>query len=77
MGLLQAALNLDNSVSSMGFYGQQNEKLWCLSHTETVHLWEWAAACDEDSTGIAASPGPQAFALLISCRIVYQHTHSE
>lgn len=50
---LQAALNLDNSVSSMGFYGPQRDKLWCLCHTETLHLWEWAAACDEESTGTA------------------------
>lgn len=48
---MQAALNIDNSVSQIGFYGPHSEKLWCLSHTETLHLWEWLAACDEESTG--------------------------
>ena len=48
---LQAALNVDTSVSRIGLYGDQSEKLWCLSHTETLHLWEWLAACDEESTG--------------------------
>ena len=48
---LQAALNIDNSVSRIGLYGLQSEKLWCLSHTETLHLWEWVAACDEESSG--------------------------
>ncbi|KAL0043718.1 hypothetical protein WJX82_010118 [Trebouxia sp. C0006] len=46
-----AALNIDNSVSRIGLYGLQSEKLWCLSHTETLHLWEWVAACDEESSG--------------------------
>ena len=49
---MQAALNIDNSVSRIGLYGSQNEKLWCLSHTETLHLWEWVAACDEESAGV-------------------------
>ena len=48
---LQAALNIDNSVSRIGLYGLQSEKLCCLSHTETLHLWEWVAACDEESSG--------------------------
>ena len=49
---MQAALNIDNSVSCIGLYGSHSEKLWCLSHTETLHLWEWAAACDEESAGV-------------------------
>lgn len=51
----QAALNIDNSVSRIGFYGPQRNKLWCLSHTETLHLWEWVAACDEESAGVSIS----------------------
>ena len=49
---MQAALNIDNSVSQIGLYGSHSEKLWCLSHTETLHLWEWMAACDEESAGV-------------------------
>lgn len=47
----KAGLNLDASVSRMGFYGEQQEQLWCLSHTDTFHLWQWQAACNEDSQG--------------------------
>jgi hypothetical protein len=47
----QAALNIDNAVSQIGFYGKAYEKLWCTSGTETLHLWEWAAACDEKMEG--------------------------
>ncbi|KAL3157293.1 hypothetical protein ABBQ38_001524 [Trebouxia sp. C0009 RCD-2024] len=46
-----AAFNIENSVSRLGLYGLHSEKLWCLSHTETLHLWEWVAACDEESAG--------------------------
>eukprot|EP00891_Asterochloris_glomerata_P000591 jgi/Astpho2/591/Aster-x0944 len=46
----QAALNLV-SVARMGFYGSQQEKLWCTSNVESLHLWEWAAACEEDAPG--------------------------
>ena len=49
---MQAALNIDNSVSRVGLYGSHDEKLWCLSYTETLHLWEWVAACDEESAGV-------------------------
>ncbi len=51
---LQAGLNLDASVSRMGFYGEQQELLWCLSHTDTFHLWQWQAACNEESQGADA-----------------------
>ena len=47
----QAALNLDASVARMGVYGESGEKLWVVSHTEGLHLWEWQAACDEEAPG--------------------------
>lgn len=50
---VQAAFNIENSVSRLGLYGLHSEKLWCLSHTETLHLWEWVAACDEESAGVS------------------------
>ena len=57
VSLMQAALNIDISVSRIGFYGSRSEKLWCLSHTETLHLWEWEAACDEEAAGRSNQPG--------------------
>ena len=62
VGLLycaQAALNLDASVARMGVYGESGEKLWVVSHTEGLHLWEWQAACDEEASGEGlADPRP-------------------
>ena len=48
---VQAALNLGASVARMGVYGEAGERLWVVSHTEGLHLWEWQAACDEEAPG--------------------------
>lgn len=40
-----------DSVAGMGFYDAGGGKLWCRSFTENLYLWDWAAACDEDSQG--------------------------
>ena len=48
----KAAINIDTAVASIGFYGPHGgDSLWCCSGTETVHLWEWAAACDDAREG--------------------------
>ncbi|KFM26414.1 WD repeat-containing protein 89-like protein [Auxenochlorella protothecoides] len=47
----QAALNIDNAVAATGWYGQGGTKLWCTTGTETLHLWEWQAACNEEGGG--------------------------
>ena len=47
----KAALNIDTSVAKLGFYGQQGEKLWARSGVETLHLWEWQAACNDEAAG--------------------------
>ncbi len=48
---VQAALNSTPSVASCGLYGPQDSKLWALSQIESLHLWEWAAAVDEEVPG--------------------------
>ena len=47
----KAALNIDTAVARLGFYGPGLDKLWCCSGTETLHVWEWAAACDDEMVG--------------------------
>ena len=44
-------MNIDTSVAKLGFYGQQGEKLWARSGVETLHLWEWQAACNDEAAG--------------------------
>lgn len=45
----KAALNLSTAVAALDFYGAG--KLWCTTGTETLHLWEWQAACMEETSG--------------------------
>ena len=48
-----------NSTRRMGLFGQDSERLWCASNTETLHWWDWRAACDEapgSGTGTAEAP---------------------
>lgn len=63
--LMQAALNSTPSVSSCGLYGPQDSKLWALSQIESLHLWEWAAAADEEVPGEQRAP-PQC--LILQCQ---------
>ena len=49
--LMQAAVNFMDSVAKIGFYGPRNERLWCQTYTEGLHVWEWAKACEEASEG--------------------------
>jgi len=51
----RAGLNIDTAVAKLGFYGASGQNLWCCSGTETLHLWEWAAACDD---AVAGGNGP-------------------
>ncbi|KAK9909388.1 hypothetical protein WJX75_001502 [Coccomyxa subellipsoidea] len=69
----KAALNLDASVSRLGFYGEQAEQLWCLSHTDTLHLWDWQAACNEESEG---GEGPLADVLDVKERLSEKQSSS-
>lgn len=43
-----ACLNTGNSNAEVGFFGTASERLWCRTHTEGLHLWNWAAACSEE-----------------------------
>lgn len=38
-------------MAQLGFYGRQGEKLWARSGVESLHLWEWVAACSEEAAG--------------------------
>jgi WD40 repeat protein len=67
----RAALNIDTAVAKIGFYGNSNgDKLWCCSGTETLHLWEWAAACDDESQG---GNGPLGQSLDVRTKLIGLH----
>uniref|UniRef100_A0A452XGB0 Uncharacterized protein n=1 Tax=Aegilops tauschii subsp. strangulata TaxID=200361 RepID=A0A452XGB0_AEGTS len=38
---LLSVMNAETSVSKVGFYGNTYQKLWCLTHIETLSTWDW------------------------------------
>lgn len=44
----EEVLSVGDSVAKIGFYGPRGEKLWCLTHTEELSLWNW-----EDGSSVA------------------------
>ena len=37
----------------IGLYGRDGSRLWVTTATEALYTWEWSAACDEISEGMA------------------------
>ncbi|KAK1291245.1 hypothetical protein QJS10_CPB17g01319 [Acorus calamus] len=44
---LESVMNVGTSISKIGFFGQMNQKLWCLTHIETLSVWDWNDARNE------------------------------
>ncbi|KAL0920177.1 hypothetical protein M5K25_009295 [Dendrobium thyrsiflorum] len=38
---LESVMNVGTSVGKFGFFGEKNQKLWCLTHIETLSIWDW------------------------------------
>lgn len=47
----RGALNLDTAVARIGLFGNQMEKLWCCTGTESLFFWDWLSGCTEDVEG--------------------------
>ncbi|KAG9443778.1 hypothetical protein H6P81_015118 [Aristolochia fimbriata] len=44
---LESVMNVGTSVGKVGFFGERNQKLWCLTHIETLSVWDWTNATQE------------------------------
>ncbi|CAN6347507.1 unnamed protein product [Urochloa humidicola] len=38
---LLSVMNVETSVAKVGFFGNMYQKLWCLTHIETLSIWDW------------------------------------
>lgn len=38
---LESVMNVGTSIAKVGFFGELNQKLWCLTHIETLSIWDW------------------------------------
>ncbi|XP_054803964.1 WD repeat-containing protein GTS1 isoform X1 [Prosopis cineraria] len=43
---LESVINVGTSISKVGFIGE-SWKLWCLTHIETLSIWDWKDARNE------------------------------
>nr|CAD1834952.1 unnamed protein product [Ananas comosus var. bracteatus] len=44
---LLSVMNEGTSIAKVGFFGSKNQKLWCLTHIETLSIWDWDDASRE------------------------------
>ncbi|KAK4355680.1 hypothetical protein RND71_024651 [Anisodus tanguticus] len=55
---LVSVLNVGTSIGKVGFLGEKNQKLWCLTHIETLSVWDWkderTVASFEDARSLAS-----------------------
>lgn len=52
---LDSVMNVGTSVSKVGFFGETYQKLWCLTHIETLSLWDWKDSNQEANVEDARS----------------------
>ncbi|XP_057963531.1 WD repeat-containing protein GTS1 [Malania oleifera] len=38
---LESVINVGTSIGKVGFFGESYRKLWCLTHIETLSVWDW------------------------------------
>ncbi|XP_021907109.1 WD repeat-containing protein 89 homolog isoform X2 [Carica papaya] len=41
---LDSVINAETSIGKVGFFGDSYQKLWCLTHIETLSIWDWKDA---------------------------------
>ncbi|KAM1449639.1 hypothetical protein EV2_008471 [Malus domestica] len=54
---LDSVLNVGTSIGKVGFFGETYEKLWCLTHIETLSIWDWKDASEtsfQDARSLAS-----------------------
>lgn len=44
---MDSVINVGTSVGKIGFFGENYRKLWCLTHIETLSLWDWTDGRNE------------------------------
>ncbi|KAJ0053130.1 hypothetical protein Pint_00987 [Pistacia integerrima] len=46
---LESVINVGTSIGKVGFFGETYQKLWCLTHIETLSIWDWKDGKNEVS----------------------------
>ncbi|KAF2314993.1 hypothetical protein GH714_037475 [Hevea brasiliensis] len=38
---LESVINVGTSIGKVGFFGENYRRLWCLTHIESLSIWDW------------------------------------
>ncbi|XP_041991851.1 WD repeat-containing protein GTS1-like [Salvia splendens] len=60
---LLSVFNVGTSIGKVGFCGQTNDKLWCLTHIETLSVWDWNESRTEANFGDARALASESWTL--------------
>ncbi|EEF39247.1 WD-repeat protein, putative [Ricinus communis] len=60
---LESVINVGTSVGKVGFFGENYQKLWCLTHIESLSIWDWEDARNEANLQEARSMASKNWAL--------------
>ncbi|KAL6515985.1 hypothetical protein OROGR_019290 [Orobanche gracilis] len=60
---LVSVVNVGTSIGKVGFFGDTNQKLWCLTHIETLSVWDWNNATADAIFADARSLASESWAL--------------
>ncbi|KAL2660933.1 hypothetical protein AAZV13_03G172500 [Glycine max] len=44
---LESVINMGTSIAKVGIFGETFQKLWCLTHIETLGIWNWKDGSNE------------------------------
>ncbi|KAJ6940965.1 hypothetical protein NC651_006930 [Populus alba x Populus x berolinensis] len=60
---LESVINVGTSIGKVGFFGETYKKLWCLTHIESLSIWDWKDARNEANLLEARSLASDSWAL--------------
>ncbi|KAK4777174.1 hypothetical protein SAY86_005862 [Trapa natans] len=56
---MESVINVGTSIGKIGMFGRNYEKLWCLTHIETLSVWDWKNCANignfEDTRSLASN----------------------
>ncbi|KAH7578354.1 hypothetical protein JRO89_XS01G0371900 [Xanthoceras sorbifolium] len=58
-----SVINVGTSIGKVGFFGETYQKLWCLTHIETLSIWDWKEGQNEANFENARSLASDSWAL--------------
>ncbi|KAJ8898593.1 hypothetical protein K2173_004206 [Erythroxylum novogranatense] len=60
---LESVINVGTSIGKVGFFGENYQKLWCLTHIESLSIWDWKNSINEANLEEARSLASESWAL--------------